>query len=307
MAVENCIQIEGVVKRYGSVTAVDDLSLAVPAGSLYGFIGPNGSGKTTTLRMILSIIRPDTGRIEVLGRSDFRAANDHIGYLPEERGLYKKMSVLDQLVYYGTLKGLSPRAARQAGMQWLQRLERGQWATKKIESLSKGMAQKAQFITAVMASPQLLILDGPFSGLDPVNLETLREAMLELRAGGTTVIFSTHDMSMAERMCDFIFMICRGQKVLDGSLDEIRSEYGSDTIRLRLGEGAAALEGIAGIEHVIDQGQVQDVRYGGDPQYLLEMLMQKTQVSHFEITRPSLHDIFLRIAGNKAAEQTEAA
>ncbi len=291
------IVIEQITKRYGSITAVEDLSLAVPAGSLYGFIGPNGSGKTTTLRMILNIIRPDSGVIEVLGRRDFRAANDRVGYLPEERGLYKKMTVLNQLVYYGTLKGMKPSSVKQAAMDWLERLDLAAWGNRKIEALSKGMAQKVQFITAVLSRPELLILDEPFSGLDPVNLETLRQSILALRRQGTTVIFSTHDMAMAEKLCDFIFMIFQGRKVLDGTLDGVREQYGVDTIRLRLGNGGVALEKIDGVEHVTDQGQYQDIRFSGDPQKLLACLVNQTTVFHFEVTRPSLYDIFLRIAG----------
>lgn len=297
------IVIEKVTKRYGSVTAVEDLSLAVPAGSLYGFIGPNGSGKTTTLRMILNIIRPDRGAIEVLGRRDFRAANDQVGYLPEERGLYKKMTVLNQLVYYGTLKGMKPSSAKQAALDWLERLELTAWGSRKIEALSKGMAQKIQFITAVLSRPELLILDEPFSGLDPVNLETLRQAILEMRRQGTTMIFSTHDMAMAEKLCDFIFMIFQGRKVLDGTLDSVREQYGIDTIRLRLGNGRVALDKLDGVEHVTDQGQYQDIRFSGDAQKLLAQLLSRTEVFHFEVTRPSLHDIFLRIAGNPVSEE----
>ena len=198
-----------------------DLSLQVPRGSIYGFIGPNGSGKTTTIRMILHIPLPDRGKIEVLGKEGTRAANDAVGYLPEERGLYKKMTVNRLLRYYASLKGMQRSRARAAIDEWLDRFELTQWRDKKIESLSKGMAQKVQFISTVIARPELLILDEPFSGLDPVNASVIREAVLELNAAGTTVIFSTHDMSAAEELCDFVFMIYRGDKVLDLSLIHI--------------------------------------------------------------------------------------
>lgn len=298
----NAVRLSGITKTYGSHTAVDALDLEIPMGSVYGFIGPNGSGKTTTIRMILHIIHPDSGDIEVLGRRETRASNDEIGYLPEERGLYKKMSVKRLLTYYGTLKGMRPSAARTAARDWLERMELGDWIDKKVEALSKGMAQKVQFIATVISDPRLVILDEPFSGLDPVNLEVLREAILELRRRGSTVIFSTHDMAMAEQMCDSIFMIYRGRKVLDGSVAEVRAKYGADTIRVKLGGGRAALDGIDGVDRVYDLGTVQEVRYGGDRQLLLRTLLERTEVHHFEVAEPSLHNIFIRIAGPEAEE-----
>jgi ABC-2 type transport system ATP-binding protein len=299
----NAVRLSGVTKTYGSHTAVDSLDLDIPAGSVYGFIGPNGSGKTTTIRMILHIIHPDRGEIEVLGRKETRASNDRIGYLPEERGLYKKMTVKRLLTYYGTLKGMTARDARRAGIEWLERMELGDWLDKKIEALSKGMAQKVQFISTVLSSPELVILDEPFAGLDPVNLEVLREAILDLRKEGATVIFSTHDMSMAEEMCDSIFMIFRGQKVLDGTVSGVRAQYGADTIRLKVDGGRAVLEDLPGVERIWDMGQVQEVRTSGDPQELLRAIAGRAAVHHFEIAEPSLHDIFIRIAGPEAKEQ----
>ena len=290
------VALEGVSKSYGSHRAVDSLSLSVPEGSIYGFIGPNGSGKTTTIRMILHILSADEGRIEVLGETDTRAANDQIGYLPEERGLYKKMKVMKLLEYYASLKGLGRREAIAEGKRWLDRMELSDWADKKIESLSKGMAQKIQFIATALARPRLIILDEPFSGLDPVNLESIRTAILDLRRQGSTIIFSTHDMGMAEKLCDSIFMIYKGKKVLDGTLDEIQSSYGKDTVRLRVDGGASDLEGIPGIEKVIDMGKYLEVKWRGDGNELLSSLMSRTRVRLFEETRPSLHDIFNRIA-----------
>ena len=294
------VSLRGVSKTFGKVRAVSELSLEVPAGSIYGFIGPNGSGKTTSLRMILRILLPDEGQIEVLGQNWARAANDRIGYLPEERGLYKKMTVRRVLLYYAALKGMSGRAAREAMSYWLKKAELEGWANRKIEELSKGMAQKIQFISTVIARPELLILDEPFSGLDPVNLEVLRSAILELRREGVTIIFSTHDMSMAEKMCDFIFMIHQGKKVLDGTLEGIQNQYGSDMIRLRVEGGRQALEGMRGIKSLRDLGHYQEVQYQGEAQRLLGELVLRTRVELFEVTRPSLHDIFLRIAGTGA-------
>jgi ABC-2 type transport system ATP-binding protein len=292
----DAIAIRNVTKRFNGTTAVDDLDLTVPRGSLYGFIGPNGSGKTTTLRMIMHILLPDHGEIEVLGERDTRAAHDRVSYLPEERGLYKRMSVRRLLRYYGALKGARQPDLDREIDRWLGRLGLSAWVDKKVEALSKGMAQKVQFIASVLNRPELLILDEPFSGLDPVNAEVLKNAVLDLKKEGTTVVFSTHDMGVAERLCDRIFMIFRGRKVLDGTLDEIQSAYGHDTIRLRTDDGIDALDGLDGIEEINDQGNAQEVRWRGDPRALLEALMSRTRISHFEVTRPSLHDIFVRIA-----------
>ncbi len=290
------IEIRRVTKRFSGVTAVDDVSLAVPRGSIYGFIGPNGSGKTTTIRMILSILLPDSGEIEVLGSRNTQAARDRVGYLPEERGLYKKMTPRRLLRYYGRLKGASTASVDAVASEWLKRLDLADFADRKIEALSKGMAQKLQFIAAVVAGPELLILDEPFSGLDPVNADVLRDAVLEMRRRGATVVFSTHDMSTAEKMCDRIFMIFKGHKVLDGTLHDIQEQYGADTVRLRVEGGAAALARFPEIESMNDYGQQQEVRLRGDGQAFLARLAATTRVYQFEIARPSLHDIFVRIA-----------
>ncbi|MBI4718043.1 MAG: ATP-binding cassette domain-containing protein [Planctomycetes bacterium] len=310
----NVVELEHVTKTFGKHVAVNDLSLNVPAGSIYGFIGPNGSGKTTTLRMIMRIYYPDSGsgHIRVLGEEGYGAANDRIGYLPEERGLYKKMKVREVLRFYAELKGL--RDCHTAASDWLERMGLAEWANKKVETLSKGMAQKVQFISAVIARPELVILDEPFSGLDPVNADVLRDAVLELRRGGATVIFSTHDMAVAERMCDFVFMIFKGNKVLDGTLESIQNRYGQDTIRVCLAEGNGDLRGLEHVEKVTDFGRFKELRIrpGADTQAVLAALMQRGRVAHFELTRPSLHDIFVRIAGPESAggangRQSEAA
>jgi ABC-2 type transport system ATP-binding protein len=291
------VEIENVTKTFGRHTAVDDLCLQVPQGTIYGFIGPNGSGKTTTLRMIMHILHPDRGTIRVLGEGSLAAANDRVGYLPEERGLYKQMKVRDVLRFYAALKG--ERQSRPAIDAWLKRMGLADWADKKVEALSKGMAQKVQFIATVVARPELVILDEPFSGLDPVNADVLRDAVLDLRREGATVIFSTHDMGFAEKMCDFIFMIYQGRKVLDGTLAAIQSRYGSDTVRVRLEGDAAPLAGLPDVVKVADFGRFQELRLepGADPQRVLEALAARGRVRLFEVTHPSLHDIFVRIAG----------
>jgi ABC-2 type transport system ATP-binding protein len=295
------IEIENVTKRFGDFTAVNGVSLSVPEGSIYGFIGPNGSGKTTTLRMIMNILLPDSGSVAVFGQHSSATARDNVGYLPEERGLYKRMEVRRLLRYYGQLKGKSLKDVDPVINTWLERFQLTAWANKKIEALSKGMAQKTQFISAIVSSPKLLILDEPFSGLDPVNADALKDAVLDLRKQGTTIVFSTHDMGAAERMCDRIFMIFKGNKVLDGTLDEIQSKYGHDTVRVKVPGGRQTIAGIGDVESVNDFGNYQELRLKSDPQKFLQTLVQKTSVEHFEITRPSLHDIFVRIA-NPSAE-----
>ena len=304
---ENVVEIENVTKTFGQHVAVNALSLCVPKGSIYGFIGPNGSGKTTTLRMIMRIYHPDpgAGRIRVLGEEQVGAANDRIGYLPEERGLYKKMKVRDILRFYAELKGRRDFTA--VVTRWLERLGLAEWANKKVETLSKGMAQKVQFISSVIAEPELVILDEPFTGLDPVNTDILREEVLELRRRGATVIFSTHDMAVAERMCDFIFMIFKGNKVLDGTLTSIQDSYGQDIIRVKVEGNGFDPHGIAGVEKVTDFGQLQELRISPDTdtQTILSDLMERGQVAHFELAKPSLHDIFVRIAGPEAQEAAD--
>jgi ABC-2 type transport system ATP-binding protein len=290
------IEISNVTKRFGAYAAVSDVSLSVPEGSIYGFIGPNGSGKTTTIRMIMNILLPDAGDVTVFGRHSSSSARDDVGYLPEERGLYKRMPVRRLLRYYGQLKGKSLKELDPVINTWLERFQLTPWADKKIEALSKGMAQKTQFISAIVSQPKLLILDEPFSGLDPVNADALKDAVLDLRRQGTTIVFSTHDMTAAERLCDRIFMIFKGKKVLDGTLDEIQSNYGHDTVRVKVAGGHDTLAGFTEIESLNDYGNYQDLRLTGDPQAFLLKLAQKTAVQHFELTKPSLHDIFVRIA-----------
>src|SRR5580700_5728348 len=228
------VEIASVTKTFGSVTAVDNLSLTIPDGSVYGFIGPNGSGKTTTMRMIVNIFYPDSGTIRIFGKDK----PELVGYLPEERGLYRQMTVQSLLEFYGELRG--GRKVTTEVTDWLKRLDLEQWGQKKVEALSKGMSQKVQFIATVVPEPKLLILDEPFTGLDPVSGDSIRSAILEMRSRGCTVILSTHDMTVAESLCDSIFMIFRGKKVLDGSLASIQASYGSDTIRVEVEGGASA-------------------------------------------------------------------
>jgi ABC-2 type transport system ATP-binding protein len=300
------IEITDVTKTYGKNTAVDNLTLRVPKNSIYGFIGPNGSGKTTTIRMLMNILYPDSGTIRIFGNALHGMCSDRIGYLPEERGLYKNLKVRESLIFYAGLKRTND--LKEEADYWLDRFGLQDWTNKKVETLSKGMSQKLQFIVAVLTRPELLILDEPFTGLDPVNVDVIREAIIELREAGTTIIFSTHDMSMAEKMCDFIFMICKGKKVLDGTLDDIQKKYSNDTIRINTNNGGSFLKELEGIEQVRDFGKMQELRLrmGIDPQDIVRKIMSKTRVSRFEITKLSLHDIFVQIAGSEAVEVEDA-
>jgi ABC-2 type transport system ATP-binding protein len=278
----------------------------VPAGSVFGFIGPNGSGKTTTIRMIVNIFYPDRGTVRVFDEPMTGDRTGLIGYLPEERGLYRKMNVRGLLEFFGELRG--GRNVSREVRYWLERLDLAHCADRRVDTLSKGMSQRVQFIAAVVPEPKMLILDEPFTGLDPVSADALRAAILDLRRNGVTVILSTHDMSVAETLCDQIFMIFRGRKVLDGTLAEIQAQYGNDTIRVSVEGGLAAIGELPGVERVHDLGQVQELRMarGSDPHEVLRALVARARVSSFAVTRPSLHDIFVRIAG-PAAEEQEAA
>ena len=296
------IEFSGVTKRFGARVAVRDLNLRIPSGSLYGFIGPNGSSKTTTQRMILRIYHPDEGLVRVLGQLQGKAADDRIGYLPEERGLYRRMKVRDILRFHARLKGVKrPEAAID---RWLSRLDLTDRADVRVETLSKGLAQKVQFAAAVVHGPELLILDEPFSGLDPVNVEVLRETILELRHQGTTVLFSTHDMATAERLCDAVMMLHRGEKVLDGGVDGIRAEKSRETIRVRFLDATPELEGIEGVMRVRDYGreQVLDLGSSLDAQTVIREVMARGAVQRVEVAQPTLHEIFVDIARPSAAE-----
>ena len=302
----NIIELKGITKTFSTVKAVDRLDLEVPKGSIYGFIGPNGSGKTTTIRMIMRIMYPDSGTIRINGHDQQGSRLSNVGYLPEDRGLYKKMKLGELLQFHGELNNGTNLG--QKIDYWLGRLDLLAYKDKKVETLSKGMRQKLLFLTTILHEPEIIILDEPFSGLDPVNADLMKDVILELQEKGTTLIFSTHDMSVAERMCDYIFMIYKGKKVLDGTLTEIQDQYGNDTIRIQSDMGAAALEGMKGIESVNNFGKLQEIKVkpGTDPQEILAGLLGKTRIQKFEITKPSLNDIFIRIASPERKEENHA-
>lgn len=295
------LTLTGVTKRFDEFTAVNNLSLRVRPGRIFGLIGPNGAGKTTTIRMIVNITAPDEGTIELFGEQMNPLLQDRIGYLPEERGLYKKMKVIDQLRFFGELKNVKGKRADEAIDRWLARVKLTEWKNKKAMELSKGMQQKIQFIAAVMHDPDLMILDEPFSGLDPVNQEVLKEIVLELKAAGKTIIFSTHQMELAERLCDDICMINRSNKVLDGTLREIKRSFGRNAVALRLeGDAQSVLDDstlVAKVEQHSDEMEAL-LAEGVDAQELLRRLMAAgARVTKFELVEPSLNDIFIEKVG----------
>ncbi|MDQ2920612.1 MAG: ATP-binding cassette domain-containing protein, partial [Acidobacteriota bacterium] len=286
------VVLDHITKSFGAFTAVSDLSLAVRAGRIYGLLGPNGAGKTTTIRMIVNITAPDSGRITVFGQQITPELQDRIGYLPEERGLYKKMKVGEQLKFFAALKNVTAKEADQRVDRWLARLKLTEWKNKKSSELSKGMQQKVQFITAITHEPELLILDEPFSGLDPVNVEVLKEIILELKAAGKTIIFSTHQMEVAEKICDDICLINRSRKVLEGSIREVKRSFSRNAVALRLVGGESVLEDHAFVSKVQRHSDGIEVLLaaGATPQTLLkELLAAGTTIERFEMIEPSLH------------------
>ena len=288
--------LEHVTKRYGEFTAVNDLSLQVRPGRVFGLIGPNGAGKTTTIRMIVNIIIPDSGSIELFGQQMTSALQDRIGYLPEERGLYKKMKIGEQLRFFAELKGLRGKEADERIDNWLRKLQLSDWKEKRTKELSKGMQQKVQFITAVIHDPDLVILDEPFSGLDPVNVDLMKETILEQKAAGKTIILSTHQMEIAEKLCDDVCMINRAQKVLDGRLREIRRSFSRNAVALQFDGGDGLLNDPALVANIRQNGDDFEILLvpGENPQTLLKRLVDAgVNVTKFELVEPSLHDIFI--------------
>ncbi len=312
---EYSIEIDNVVKRYAEHVAVRDLSLRVPRGAVYGLLGPNGAGKTTTIRMILNIIAPDSGSIRILGRpaSDPNITS-HIGYLPEERGLYRKMQVRRVLRFLAELKGMKAAAADKKIDEWLIRLDLKtsdkDWGLSKIDELSRGMQQKVQFIGTMLHDPDVVILDEPFSGLDPINAQALKDSIVELKQRGKTVIFSTHLMDNAERICDSVCIIARGEKVLDGSIGDIKSSHGTRNVALGLAgdpspEVSRVLSDGTLVDRVDDSNRYFEIEMadGAEPQDLLRRIVDTgATVNRFEIVQPSLHQIFLEKVGARGVE-----
>ncbi len=290
------VVLEQITKSFGEFTAVSELSLSVHPGRIYGLLGPNGAGKTTTIRMIVNITAPDSGQIKIFGQQITPELQDRIGYLPEERGLYKKMKIGEQLKFFAALKNLTGKEADQRVDRWLARLKLTEWKGKKSSELSKGMQQKVQFITAVIHEPDLLILDEPFSGLDPVNVDLLKDIVLELKAVGKTIIFSTHQMEVAEKICDDICLINRSRKIMEGGIREVKRRFGRNAVALRIAGGEEVLadrELVSNVEHHSDSIEAL-LAEGADPQQLLKRLIAAgARIERFEMIEPSLHDIFI--------------
>ncbi len=298
------LTLEGVCKSFGTVRAVDNVSLAIPEGSIYGFLGQNGAGKTTTLRMVMSILYPDAGHIRVLGQDQPEAVKDRLGYLPEEKGLYKKMRLGELLTYFGRLKGMQAADAKRRSHELLHQLGLGEWIHQKCETLSKGMGQKVQVLGTLIHEPELVILDEPFSGLDPVNVETMRHLILDMKRQGRTVIFSTHIMEQAEQICDSIFLIHRGRKVLDGSLAEIKSR-GDRGILIDYDGDGGLLHRLQGVERLNDSGKQAEIflHPDTDAQAILAQLVGRLSIRRFDLREPSLHEIFVRCVGEAESAQ----
>ncbi|MCX6565913.1 MAG: ATP-binding cassette domain-containing protein [Candidatus Aminicenantes bacterium] len=293
------VEMEHVSKKFGAFTAVKDLSLKIPRGAVFGLLGPNGAGKTTSIRMMLDIIIPDEGKIGILGRAMNEAMKSKIGYLPEDRGLYPKMKVGEVLEFLAEIKGVPRSAAPAALDKWLAKFELAEWKDKKVEQLSKGMQQKIQFIATVVHDPELIILDEPFGGLDPVNTKLLKDVMLELRADGKTIVFSTHRMEQVEMICDDICLINKGEAVLRGRLQDIKKEYGKNTVVLEYEGSIDFLKGNPDIEKIDDYGRAAEIRLKekADPQEILKILAGRVRVAKFEIQEPSLNAIFIEKVG----------
>ncbi len=297
------IELERVVKTFGDFTAVKDLDLSIPEGSTYALLGPNGAGKTTTIRMVLRIIEETSGSVRVFGQPVTMDTLDHIGYLPEERGVYKRMTVRRLLAFMAEMKGVSPRTSMPRIEEWLERLDLGQWIDAKVQELSKGMQQKLQFISSVLHDPPIVILDEPFSGLDPLNQQVLRGIVADLQDVGKTVLFSTHIIEHAERICDHVCIIARGEKVVDGPLGQVRHEHGGHYVAIGLEPGATDDAAIRGSRHVASARQdgtefEVTLRDGADPNALLaELVGASVRMRRFEVVEPSLEQVFIDKVG----------
>ncbi len=294
----NAVRVKNIVKQYDTVRAVDDVSYDIPAGSIFGLLGPNGAGKTTSIRMLLRIILPDSGEIELFGQPSTKVAKERVGYLPEERGLYKKMKVLDLLVFIGRLRSLSAVEARQRSTTWLERFDLANFAKSELDELSKGMQQKVQFIATVLNEPELLILDEPFSGLDPVNTNMLRDIILDYHRRGHTIIFSTHQMDQVEKLCQSICMINKGKVVLSGSLQDIKRQYGHGGVTLRFTGDGTFLADHPDVASMSNYGNEVFLRLhpDGDPNRVLTSAQERLSLTKFEVAEPTIHDIFVERA-----------
>ncbi|TET75552.1 MAG: ATP-binding cassette domain-containing protein [Candidatus Aminicenantes bacterium] len=302
----NALEIENISKRFGDFYAVKNLSFNIPEASIYGLLGPNGAGKTTTIRMVMNIIIPDEGAIKILGGKMDEEMKQRVGYLPEDRGLYPKMKVGEILLFLADLKGLKRQEARKRIDFWLERFDLADWKQKKVEELSRGMQQKLQFIATVIHQPEIIILDEPFAGLDPINTKLLKDIMLEMREKGGTIIFSTHRMEQIEMICNNICLINKAERVLEGNLNQIKKQYGKNTVVLDYEGDAGFIKNFPETDKIDDYGKFMEIKIKEqtDPQDLLNKLVGRIKINKFEVREPSLNAIFIDIVGEKNAQDT---
>jgi ABC-2 type transport system ATP-binding protein len=304
---DHALTLDGVTKRFGQFTAVSDLSLKVPKGSIYGFLGQNGAGKTTTIRMVMSIFHQDEGTISVLGHSDASQVKDRLGYLPEEKGLYKKMKTAEIVAYFGKLKGMDKSTANLKARELLTQYGLGDWMDKKCEAMSKGMGQKVQILGTIIHNPDLVILDEPFSGLDPVNRDMMRDTILDMKREGRTVIFSTHVMEQAEQLCDAMMMLHKSKLAFEGTVAEIKQGLDKG-IRIDYDGDGSVLQQLPNQERINDNNKSAEIflKPGSDPQDALRWLVDHLTIRSFDISEPSLHEVFVRTVEARDAELTAA-
>ncbi|HET7451324.1 MAG TPA: ATP-binding cassette domain-containing protein [Thermoanaerobaculia bacterium] len=302
----NAIEVEHVTKAFGRFKAVDDLSLSVPKGTIFGLLGPNGAGKTTTIRMVMDITAPDSGSIRVLGRPSSRETLSRVGYLPEERGLYRRMRVLDHLLFLAAIKEVDPETAKSRIDRWLDAMELRPWLHRKVDELSKGMQQKIQFIATIVHDPEVLILDEPFSGLDPINVNLIKNFLLEFRSGGKTIVFSTHVLEQAEKLCDHICLITKSKKVLDGELKDLKRRYASNVIRVSTDAPIDALRATAGVSEAsaVNGGYHVTLAAGVPARAVVQRLFEKYRVDAFSEKEPELEEIYLKAVADAGLAET---
>lgn len=299
---DNIISLNHVTKRYDSFTAVNDLNWELEAGQIYGLLGPNGAGKTTTIRMLLRIILPDEGEITAFGHPLSEHTQHRIGYLPEERGLYRKMTVESLLLFFAGIRGITRKDARQQAYYWLERFDLDGWAKKQVQELSRGMQQKIQFIITLLHRPSILILDEPFQGLDPVNTDLLKDIILERKKQGITVLLSTHIMEQAEKLCDNICLIDKSKKIIDGSLSGIKKEWGKNTVIIGYEDNGEYFHQHPSVLHYNDYGKSIEVELKPkvDPVQFLSEAVRQVRINHFEVKAPSLHEIFVSLVSQQS-------
>ncbi|MCX6148053.1 MAG: ATP-binding cassette domain-containing protein [Candidatus Kapabacteria bacterium] len=305
---ENILNVKNVTKSFGDYKASNDISFNVEKGKIFGLLGPNGAGKTTMIRMLTNIYVPDSGSITLFGNPVGPDQQNNIGYLPEERGLYKKMKVLDQLVYFGQLKGMSKKTALDSARLWLVKLDAADYANKKVQDLSKGMSQKVQFVASLLHNPKFLILDEPFSGFDPINADLFKDIVIELRKNGATIILSTHIMHQVEQLCDDICLINKGKLLLSGNVREIKKSYGKNTININFEGSKDFLNNLSNIEVINSTDSSAEFKLldlNQSPNSILSEIMKFVQIYKFEIDEPSLNEIFIDVVTKANGEQNE--